>query len=277
MDISDTLFSPGRLAAFLKQEGLSLKKRFGQNFLADRNMALKILKHVPFQDRSVIEIGPGLGHITHLYRDLAGEVLLVEVDRGLCRILQKQPGKKENTLLVNADFLKLDLWPYLKKDRAYLFFSNLPYRTAAPILVRLLGYYPLIGELYIMLPELYRTRLMSPDGVLGNRLGVLLNFHFRITRLFSVKKGSFFPEPELDSIFLKLTPEPERLAGISDPSGLPRILALLFSQKRKMLKNVLKKAPDPERIRKYFPRRIGELNLEEIAEIVNAYQQGKNG
>jgi len=88
-----------QLLALLERHGLRLSKRLGQHFLVDADLCRSLVQRCGLsrQDR-VVEIGPGLGALTDLLAQAAGEVLAVEIDSGVCRALQARMADCANTL-----------------------------------------------------------------------------------------------------------------------------------------------------------------------------------
>ena len=67
-----------------------LKKRYGQNFLIDRNILNKITKLIPNKKLNILEIGPGDGRLSEfiLLKD-PKKLTLVEIDTELMPLLKK--------------------------------------------------------------------------------------------------------------------------------------------------------------------------------------------
>ena len=118
----------------LDARGITLTKSLGQNFLHDTNQLRRIaeLANLSKADR-VLEIGPGLGPLTALLMELAGEVLAIEKDERLCNVLRE---RFPDLQLLHADALK-----YLQTQgtdwRDWKLVANLPYSVASPIIVEL--------------------------------------------------------------------------------------------------------------------------------------------
>src|SRR5580765_3621267 len=120
----------------LSERGLQLTKSLGQNFLHDGNQLRRIVEAAKLtKDDKVLEIGPGLGPLTELLVERAGEVLAIEKDARLFEVLKDQV-KAQSFQLIHDDALE-----YLKcKTRdwsRWKIVSNLPYSVASPILVEL--------------------------------------------------------------------------------------------------------------------------------------------
>jgi len=262
--------SKSLLINYLKEEKIFLKKNLGQNFLIDRNIINKILSCVPFSGNHVVEIGAGIGNISVFYYKDTLKTYLVEIDKGFFKFL-KQVFKNENHIFViNHDFLKINLKNLLNYDKKYIFFSNLPYSICSQILIRFLDFYDIIKEVYVMVPEIYRENFFSKDNIYKNRLGNLLNLFFNIKVLFRVNKNSFFPIPEIDSMFIGMYPKilaKEEMYAFIEKSK--KILSILYKTKRKKLRRVFEENfQNSIKFKSFYERRVDELSLMEIRRII---------
>ncbi len=77
----------------LAKRDIQLTKSLGQNFLHDANQLQKIVAAAELSKADkVLEIGPGLGPLTELLLEKAGEVLAIEMDRRLVEVLRERFG-----------------------------------------------------------------------------------------------------------------------------------------------------------------------------------------
>ncbi len=112
-------------------------KRFGQNFLIDKNIVLKILNAVSAsKNDAVLEIGPGRGALTFELARHAGKFCAIEIDRGLAAQLSESLRVFDGAEIVLSDILDFDLAQYaLKKGiKRFRVVGNLPYYITTPIL-----------------------------------------------------------------------------------------------------------------------------------------------
>src|SRR5580704_17903431 len=120
----------------LAARGIQLTKSLGQNFLHDQNQLRRIVEAAQLSDKDkVLEIGPGLGPLTELLLENAGDVLAIEKDARLVEFLR---GRFQNPKL---ELLQADALEFLKLEERdwtdWKVVSNLPYSVASPILVEL--------------------------------------------------------------------------------------------------------------------------------------------
>ena len=110
-----------------------LKRKFGQNFLIDKNILNKIYKLIHSENLSILEIGPGDGNLTDkIILKKPSNLTLIEVDKDLIGKLSKKFKHIKNIEIINDDILKYNL------NRDFdLVISNLPYNISSQILVKL--------------------------------------------------------------------------------------------------------------------------------------------
>src|SRR5208283_3636929 len=126
----------------LAARGIQLTKSLGQNFLHDANQLRRIVKAAELSKADkVIEIGPGLGPLTELLLQNAGEVLAIEKDARLVKLLQERFNSKFKIQNSKFELLHADALDLLKREQRdwsdWKLVANLPYSVASPILVEL--------------------------------------------------------------------------------------------------------------------------------------------
>jgi 16S rRNA (adenine1518-N6/adenine1519-N6)-dimethyltransferase len=225
----------------LDREGIRLTRSLGQNFLHDGNQLTRIVVAAQLEPGDqVLEIGPGLGALTEYLVRRPLSVLAIEVDRRLFEVLRQRLGGCPNLTLVLADALE-----YLRAEardwRPWKLVSNLPYSVASPILVEL-ALNPRGPRLMtVTLQWEVAQRLMacpgSPDyGVLT----LLIQLDYVAQDWFKIPAACFFPVPEVDSACVTLVRRSTPLLGESGRQAFVRLVKQGFSQRRKMLRKLLK-------------------------------------
>lgn len=222
---------------------LQPRKRFGQNFLIDRNVIDKIIRTInPCIDDHIVEIGPGQGAITGGLLSLAGRLDLIEIDRDLVKLLL---GKFGTTVHVHAtDVLKFDI-ESLWQNKPFRIVGNLPYNISTPLLFKLMRRTELIEDMHFMLQREVVERLISvPSTPEYGRLGIMAQYHCRIEKCFDVPPGAFRPAPRVQSAIVRLVPHEDLPFPVADENVLRSIVTTAFSQRRKTLRNALKSILD---------------------------------
>jgi len=79
----------------------------------------------------------------------------------------------------------------------------------------------------------------KPGGKSFGRLSVMLQYRFRVEKLFDVPPGAFRPVPRVNSALARLTPHAVLPAPAHDELLLAQVVSKAFSQRRKTLRNAL--------------------------------------
>lgn len=224
---------PRRLLAEL---GLFPRKKLGQNFLHDRNIARKIVAVARDMGPPFLEIGPGLGALTSLLAAGEAETVAVEVDRALAGYLH---GKFAGSTVevVEADFLSVPEAEWRARfPGGGTVVGNLPYSLSSPIVLRLISLRERFPRAVIMLQREMADRLCAPPG--GKEYGTL-SVYFSVLadarREFIARRTCFTPAPEVDSAVLSVRFRP----GFPDSlvRNLQTVVRAAFARRRKTLRN----------------------------------------
>lgn len=267
-ELHNILTSPKRLKSFLNENSLSLKKYLGQNFLFDKNIILKIVDKLNLNPNDIVlEIGPGIGNVTFFYFSNVKHLILVEKDKGFVRILNRY-FSKPNIEIIHSDFLKLDL-KFLKDFKDLKLFSNLPYKVASQIIFKIIENVNLFSEIYLMVPEILYDRMVAKENSKDyTRFTLFFQSFVNVEKLFKVNRNSFYPVPEIDSVFIKIIPRQIPLIPFNKKEEFKKFLSKIFKSRRKKLKNILSgEFSDFRNIDIDLNKRIEEIPLEKIIEL----------
>jgi len=254
------------------------RKRFGQNFLHDPAVIQRIVDIInPQQQDNVIEIGPGKGALTKLILERVDKLNVIEIDRDLVQTLTMSLGNDERLTIHEADALKLDLSQFGQTNLRIV--GNLPYNISTPLLFHLLTYKDYIKDMLFMLQKEVVNRICAePGNKQYGRLTVMLQCYCDVESLFTIKPGAFTPSPKVDSGIVKLTPLSKPRYKLSDYESLKVIVRESFSQRRKTIRNALKKhITEAEIIELGIAPEIRAENLEitDFVKLANHYHQFK--
>ena len=236
--------SPSDASALLRAHGLRPLKRWGQNFLCDRNVLERIVRAAELtpQDRT-LEIGAGLGALTRVLAERSAFVTAVEIDPLLQPILHETIGDRSNVRLIQADFLELDL-PNLV-DEAFggepgVVVASIPYYITTPILERLFANKQRIARIVLLVQQEVGARLAaSPGADAYGAMSVFAQFHTRVEIIGTVSRTVFLPQPEVASAIVRLTPAKTGTVPVIDEATFFRVVRAAFGQRRKTLANAL--------------------------------------
>lgn len=264
------------------------RKRFGQHWLKSDSILNKILQagNLTEKDR-VLEIGPGTGILTQKLIDYAGAVLSVEIDRDLCKKLVRKFENIDNFLLLQGDFLDLNISSILqdfpKFQNPNKVIANIPYNITGLILENLLGTiadpnpHPYESLVLLIQKEVGDRLVAQPHSRDFGALSIKVQYLADCELICPVPAKSFSPPPKVDSVVVRLSPRP-----IATPATHPKYFQMLlkvgFSSKRKMLKNNLKSLIDPDRLEQFLTEigassqaRGEELSLEQWIKLSNHF------
>ena len=214
------------------------RKRFGQNFLTDPNTVRRIVEAIrPLEGQNVVEIGPGLGAMTAPLLERLHHLHVIEIDRDLFARL-KTRFSPERLSIHEGDALAFDFARLASPLRVV---GNLPYNISTPLLFHLADFAERIHDMTFMLQKEVVMRIVAaPASADYGRLSVMLQYRFRVGRLFDVPPGAFSPAPKVMSSIVRLVPLPPEHLSATDEGLLGRIVAAAFGQRRKTLRNTLR-------------------------------------
>src|SRR5713101_2757918 len=203
------------------------KRRFGQNFLVDRNVADRIVAGVaPRADETIIEIGSGQGALTARLLETTGRVIAIEFDRELVPFLRAKFAGAANLELIEADALTTDFCAAIQPATRARVVANLPYNIATAILQRLIEQRECVSEMILMLQREVVDRITAEAGSSERGyLSVLVEAYCEAEKLFDVSPQSFRPVPKVWSTVVRLSVRPGIAVDVSDEALLWQIVS----------------------------------------------------
>ncbi len=212
----------------------NLKKKYGQNFLIDKNIANKITNLIYSKNLNVLEIGPGDGRLTYKIIEKKPKKLdLVEIDKDLIAELEANFKKYKFIDIINKDILRLSL------NRHYdIVISNLPYYLSSKILEKLVSLNNDPKIMILMFQKEFAERLIANDL---NSINSLVKCFFKIKLKFNVSKNCFRPIPKVESSVLIFEKLRRSLISKSEIESFIKFKRYVFSYKRKSLRKILKR------------------------------------
>ena len=213
------------------------RKRFGQNFLVDAAVVESIVRAIaPQMTENMVEIGPGLSALTAPLLERLERLSVIEIDRDLAQRLRDR-FSSERLNIIEGDALEIDFAQFGDKLRIV---GNLPYNISSPLLFALVSCAEHVVDQHFMLQREVVDRMVARAGESDySRLSVMLQYRYRIQKLFDVSPEAFNPPPRVTSSIVRMIPlGAERLRAQSD-ALFARVVQRAFSQRRKMLRGVL--------------------------------------
>jgi len=227
----------------------------------------------------VLEIGAGLGFLTRLLAQKCKQVVAVEVDPRLIRLLQVELNDLENVKLVRGDVLKVQIPPFNKVV------SNPPFYISSPILFWLLE--KKFDCAILTFQKEFAERLVAPVGSREyGRLTVMTYYRADVELLDYVPKSMFYPPPDVDSYIIRLKPKPLPF-NVLDEQAFFELVQTLFTQRNKKVRNAItnfllklgiekKKVAEAADSLPYHDRRVRELAPEDFGALTNEILRKKN-
>ena len=227
------------LRNILKKYNLKAKKKFGQNFLHDKNIINQIVKSSSCDNNYVVEVGPGPGLLTNaILKKNVKKVLVIETDKTFLPILEKFKENHSKFDFIINDILKVDLDKIINEK--YSVVSNLPYNISVPFIISLIEKeQPVKWErLTLTVQKEVADRMMAKINTKQyGRLSVLTQWRCKIVKICEIKPTCFIPPPKVFSSVISIEPKND----IKTPSvkNFQKIVSYAFGFRRKTLKKSL--------------------------------------
>ncbi len=228
-----------QIAALLEENGLTLKKRFGQNFLIDPVHREKIVKALsPASGERIWEIGPGMGAITHhlLHDDI--QVTVFEIDHGLIRLLHRLFG--DRIRIVEGDFLQTFPEELEKNGPPDRLLGNLPYSTGSVMIGALseADAFPPVS-VFTLQKEVGRRMAAAAGSSDYSAFSLVCQLRCRVEKICDIGGSAFFPPPRVVSSTMRMTRREGAVRGRNEDFFI--LVHDLFASRRKTAANNLKK------------------------------------
>jgi 16S rRNA (adenine1518-N6/adenine1519-N6)-dimethyltransferase len=215
------------------------KKYLGQHFLRDREILNKIALLKKIKNETVVEIGPGKGALTEMIiNQKPRKLIIIEKDKSLLPYLSKIKNKNSKEIeIIIGDALSIN-YEELSKDKIILI-ANLPYNIASTLIIKLVKKSDIFKSMVLMVLKEVAERLSAKvSSKEYGRISVLMQTQSVIKKCFDVSPDKFFPKPNVFSTVIKI--EIKKKIEFNYQK-LDEILKISFAQRRKTIKNNLKK------------------------------------
>ena len=234
------------------------RKLFAQHWLQDERILDQIITAAQLEPEDrILEIGPGTGILTKRLLPWVRSLLAVEVDRDLCKKLVKSLRDKKNFLLLQGDFITLDLAYNLASFEAFQnpnkVVANIPYNITGPIIEKLLGKISQpnpnpYDSIVLLIQKEVAQRLVAKSGTKAfGALSVRVQYLAEGEIICNVPAKAFYPPPKVESAVVRLTPRPIEIPA-NNPRYLETLVKVGFGAKRKMLRNNLQSIVERDKL-----------------------------
>lgn len=228
--------SASRLRAFLEQEGLGMRKKYGQNFLINGGVRQALADALGAESGAEVwEVGGGLGAMTGLLLEKELLVRVFEIDPGFARLMRELFGMRQGFTLVQGDVMKT----WMEQPAAPYLLGNLPYNIAAALLANFIERGRLFTRMVVTVQRELALRMTArPGSSEYSSFSLLCSSVYTVRPLMVIRGASFYPRPNVDSQGVLLERRADIVPGCY-PSALYPLIRRLFASRRKMIKNNL--------------------------------------
>ncbi|MBQ4558509.1 MAG: ribosomal RNA small subunit methyltransferase A [Clostridia bacterium] len=226
----------------LKGYNFNFNKKFGQNFIFDKNLLLSIVNSANLtSDDEILEIGTGAGTLTEVLASTTKKVVSYEIDNNLREYLTDKFANFDNVTLHFQDVMSVETKKIEQEfDKNYHMVANLPYYITTPIIFKFLEEAEKISSLTIMVQKEVADRLTAKEGTAD--YGAITASIGTIADAKTIKKISrkmFTPSPNVDSAIVQISINRSKF-NIADIATLRKVIKAAFAMRRKTLMNNLK-------------------------------------
>jgi 16S rRNA (adenine1518-N6/adenine1519-N6)-dimethyltransferase len=260
----------------LRRHRIYPKKRLGQNFLIDSSIFQLLANYCSLTSKDVVlDIGAGLGFLTRFLAGACDKVLAVESDRRLVKVLQEQLKDLSNVKIIWGDVLKTEL-PYFNK-----IVSIPPYHISSPLLLWLLS--KDFDCAVLIFQREFANRLSASVGNEDYGWLAVVAYYFVDVEIFDdVPRWMFYPQPEVDSVIVRLKPKKPKPFELKDRDFFIRLTQSLFVHRNRKVRNAilpflkgLHYVKVDEVVKKienlpFYNKRVRELAPEDFGALANA-------
>ncbi|MFZ9230700.1 MAG: 16S rRNA (adenine(1518)-N(6)/adenine(1519)-N(6))-dimethyltransferase RsmA [Ilumatobacteraceae bacterium] len=230
------------ITRLLEANGLSPRRAFGQNFVADPNTVRRIARLAAVGENDhVVEIGAGLGSLTLALAEYGPRITAIEIDHGVAPVLREVVRDLQRVTVVEGDARELDWDSIVPRDERAVVVANLPYNVATPLVADLLDAVPQLHRFVVMVQKEVALRLVAEAGSSDyGAVSVKVAYWATSRILGDVPPTVFVPRPKVTSSIIEITRRETPAIGPElDPRELFSVVRTAFGQRRKMLRRSL--------------------------------------
>lgn len=212
-------------------------KKFGQNYLIDKNIVNKMINALNVKKTdTILEIGPGKGFITNELYNLIDSLIGVEIDS---RVISDLVSKFPKLQLIHNDFIKLDL-NELKLKSPIKIIGNIPFYLTGDILFKLIDNKEIISDSVLILPFDIAKRIVASKRTKEYGILTIIFNYFSTPKIIQkVSPNVFLPKPNIDAAIIHIAFNKNEIDNI-DKKLFIKIVKASFGNRRKTLNNSLR-------------------------------------
>ena len=220
------------ISEIVAKASLRPDKDYGQNFLVEPDISKRIVEalNIELNDK-VIEVGPGLGSLTHYIAQTNAEYDAVDIDLRMVNFLKVVYQDCPHVQIIENDIRKQNISKYTK------IIGNLPYNITTECIQYFLLNAVSATKMVFMIQSEAINRFYDVKGKDYGPVSVLLHLLGEIKKLFTVKAGSFYPAPKCNSVVFTI--DINRTKNRKEAIGAYVLAKKLFTNRRKTIQNNL--------------------------------------
>lgn len=240
------LTSPTEVTRLLTKYDFKCKKRLGQNFLVDQNTLQIIINSLKLnKEVCILEIGTGIGTLTHALSPLVKQVVSVEKDKKLAPLLKESLSTSKNIEIIFEDIMNFDLINFFEQKRTRgekieKIVGNLPYYISISLIRKILELNQYLRLAVFLVQKEVGERLMAQAG--NKNYGILslvAQYYSQPQKVHIVPSTVFYPRPEVSSMIIKFEIYKKPRVQVDNEKLFFNIIRASFQQRRKRLINSL--------------------------------------
>ncbi len=244
--------------------------------MVDSSVFPKLAQYTSLSSEDVVlDAGAGFGFLTRFLANKCKAVIAVEKDPSVAEVLREQLKSLTNVTIIEGDVLRMDIPAFNKVV------SIPPYYLSSHLITWLLdrGFECAV----LIVQKEFGDRLVAKVG--EEEFGWLTVVTYQRAEaelLDAVPKWMFHPQPEVDSVILRLKPWAAPPFSVKDEALFRRLVKWLFTERNKKLSNALTPFIRTElKVDKasaakmadaipFFGKRVRELSPKDFGEVANA-------
>ena len=234
------------------------KKSLGQNYLLDRNIAIKIIDSINILNQTIIEIGPGTGKITdEIIKKIPKKLIIIEKDNKLYEFLLKKYSNINKIEVLNIDAFNYNY----SIHKGAKIISNLPYNISTKLIIKLLCNYKIISEMLFMVQKEVAYKMDYNKKNKNNKLKLIIEATSNYKIIHNISNKVFYPKPKVQSSIIKIIPKNNM------EINLQKLLLFskeIFKNKRKKIKNILNLSVKDKKSEELIDKRAENLKTSEL-------------
>ncbi len=232
-------YSVSAIKRLLTERGIVLTKERGQNFLIDKNTLEKIVEYAGITpEDTVLEIGPGIGSLTHVLIHHCKKLILVEFDKKLAELLIELSAGKEHVEVIHSDFLKTNIHELAGNEKLKIC-ANIPYNLTSRIIAKIIEERKYVSSFTLTMQKEVAERVTAkPGNKIYGSLSVFCQTFTNPVICKIISPMVFYPVPKVESAVVRFE-IPEKKYNIADEELFFHVVHSIFTSRRKTLKNSL--------------------------------------